>query len=145
MTPVISNSRTACCYEDVIVGAMRFFTAEKWRYTTQTARMVTFRGKPRMPWYLSLLMLAGFLAFVVPGFVLYVLHVRKSYQLTNIVVTTTPVRGGTEVTVQYPPLAEGLARRFVSQLPPLETPPRRRHTAEGLTGLQLSLTGSGRA
>lgn len=145
MTPVTSNSRTARCYEDVIVGAMKFFTGEKWRYTTQTARMVTFRGKPRMPWYVSLLMLAGFLAFVVPGLFLYVLHVRKSYQFTTIVVTTTPVRGGTEVVVQYPPSAEPIARRFLGGLPPLDLPPPAGCPAESGRTLSLTLAGSGRA
>jgi hypothetical protein len=145
MTPVISNSRTTYCYEDVIVGAMRFFTAEKWRYTTQTARMVAFRGKPRMPWYVVLFVTAGILAFVVPGLVLYMLHVRKNYQFTNIVVTTTPVRGGTEVLIQYPPQAEPLARRFVGALPPLEPLPPSASQAGPRSALELTLAETGRA
>ena len=66
-------------------------------------------------------MTAGFLAFVIPGVALYLLHVRKTYWFTHIVVSATPIRGGTEVVIEYTsPAAAPLARQFVGGLPPLK-------------------------
>ena len=119
MAELSASATTSHSYEDVIVGAMRFFGAEDWRATDQAARTVVFRGRPRLPWYMLLAMTLGFLAFVVPGVALYMLHVRKTYWFTNIIVTATPIRGGTEVEIHYPEPARKLAARFVSTLPPL--------------------------
>jgi hypothetical protein len=117
---LVTRRKTSHGYEDLIVGALQFFTAENWRQTEQSARRVTFRGRPEIPWYLLLLMGAGLLALVVPGVALYMLHIRKTYWFTNIVVTATPVRGGTEVEIQYPAPAAKLVQRFVGALPPVE-------------------------
>ena len=116
-----ASTRTSHGYEDVIVGAMQFFGAEDWRYTDQSARKVVFRGRPRIPWYMLGLMTAGFLALVVPGVALYLLHIRNTYRFSDIVVTATPVKGGTEVVVRYPAPASALAQRFVEGLPPSES------------------------
>ena len=116
----VASKTTSHGYEDVIVGAMKFFAAEDWRYTDQSARRVIFRGRPRIPWHMLALMTAGFLALVVPGLALYFLHIRKTYRFSDIVVTATPVKGGTEVAVRYPVPASGLAQRFVAGLPPAE-------------------------
>jgi hypothetical protein len=116
-----ASTRTSYGYEDVIVGAMQFFAAEEWRQTDQSARQVTFRGRPGIPWYLLLLMTLGFLALVIPGMALYLLHIRKTYWFTSIVVTATPVKGGTNVVIEYgSPAAARLARQFAERLPPLE-------------------------
>jgi hypothetical protein len=112
-----ASKKTSHGYEDVIVGAMTYFAAEDWRYTDQSARKVIFRGRPRIPWHVQALMAAGFLALVVPGVALYFLHIRKTYRFSDIVVTATPVRGGTEVVVRYPAPASALAERFVEGLP----------------------------
>jgi hypothetical protein len=116
---LVTSTKTSHGYEDVIVGALQFFGAENWRETEMTARRVAFRGRPEIPWYLLLLMTLGFLAFVVPGVALYMLHIRKTYWFTSIVVSATPVKGGTEVVIYYgSPAAAPLAQRFVSALPP---------------------------
>ena len=112
-----ASKKTSHGYEDVIVGAMKYFAAEDWRYTDQSARKVVFRGRPRIPWDMLALMTAGFLALVVPGVALYFLHIRKTYRFSDIVVTATPVRGGTEVVVRYPAPASALAQGFVEGLP----------------------------
>lgn len=145
MPEVITSRSTSRSCEDVISCARGVFAAEDWRQTSQCGRSVTFRGRLRLPWYLLVLIAAGLLTYVVPGVVIYLLCARHACRFTSIVVTATAVRGGTEVAVHHSALAEGLARRFVSQLPPLEARSRPRHTAEGLAALELRLTGSGRA
>jgi hypothetical protein len=121
MVELAASTKTSYGYEDLIVGALQFFAAEDWRETDQSARRVTFRGRPRIPWYLLLLMTAGFLAFVIPGVELYMLHIRKTYLFANIIVTATPIKGGTDVVIKYTsPAVEQLARRFAGRLPPLE-------------------------
>lgn len=145
MAEVITRRRTSSSCEDVISRARAIFAAEQWRQTSQHGRSVTFRGKLRLPWYLLVLIAAGLLTYVVPGVVIYLLCTRHASRFTSIVVTTTEARGGTDVAVHYPALAEGLARRFVSQLPPRETLAPPRHATEAFPRLQLRLTGSGRA
>ncbi len=121
MAELAASTTTSSSYEDVIVGAMQFFGAEDWRATDQTARTVVLRGRPRIPWYLLLLMTLGFLAFVVPGVALYMLHIRKTYWFTSIIVMATPIPGGTDVVIQHgSPAAAALATRFVENLPPIE-------------------------
>jgi len=121
MAELAASTTTSSSYEDVIVGAMQFFGAEDWRATDQTVRTIVLRGRPRISWYMLLLMTLGFLAFVVPGVALYLLHVRKTYWFTSIVVTATPIMGGADVVIQYgSPAAAPLASRFVGRLPPLE-------------------------
>lgn len=120
MMELAASKKTRSSYEDVIVGAMEFFGAEDWRATDMTARTVVLRGRPPIPWYMLLLMTLGFLAFVVPGVVLYLLQVRKRYWFTSVVVTATPIAGGTEVVIEYAsPAMAPLAERFVGNLPPL--------------------------
>ena len=145
MRDVVVSTRTAGSREEVVAAARKFFTAEHWRETARTPRTVTFRGKPQIPWYLMLLIAVGLLAYVVPGVVIYLLCMRNACRFTSIVVKTTAVREGTEVAVQCPALAEGMGRRFVSKLPPLETRTRPRLTGDGLPELQLRPTGSGPA
>jgi hypothetical protein len=144
MPDVITSRSTSRSCEDVFACAREIFAAEDWRQTSQHGRSVTFRGKVRLPWYLLALIAAGLLTYVVPGIVVYLLCARHACRFTSIVVTATSIRGGTQVAVHYPPLAEGLARRFVSELPPLEALPGPRRTAQALPGLQLRLTGSER-
>ena len=48
----------------------------------------------------------------------YLPQIRKTYLFTNIVVTATPVRGGTEVVIQYGSHAAApLAQRFMAESP----------------------------
>lgn len=145
MSDVVANIRTACSDEDVIAGARRFFAAEHWRETHRTHRSVTFRGRPQIPWLVMLLIAVAFLAYVVPGVVIYLLCMRHACRFTSIVVETAAVRGGTDVVVHCPVLAEGVARRFVSQLPPMAITPPPRHATRPLPELGLRFSGSERA
>jgi hypothetical protein len=145
MPEVITNSRTSRSCEDVIACAREFFATENWRQTSQRSQVVTFRGKPHVPWYVLVLIAAGLLAYVVPGVVIYLLYVQTGGRFTSVAVTATPVGGGTEVVLRHTQAARGVAHRFVGQLPPLEARARPRHATETLPGLQLRLTGSGPA
>lgn len=145
MMDATTSSRTSRGYQDVVAAARAFFAAEDWRETSHNDRTVTFRGRPRIPWYLLALIGAGLLAYVVPGVIIYLLYMQNGSRFTRVTVTATPVRGGTEVLLQHAAASKGLVLRFVGQLPPLEAWPRPQHTAEALPGLQLTLTGSGRA
>lgn len=145
MPDVVATTRTAWSSEEITARAREFFATESWRQTSQRGQMVTFRGKPHVPWYVLVLIVAGLFAYVVPGVVIYLLYVQTGGRFTSVAVSATPVRGGTEVVLRHSQAAGGVVHRFVAQLPPLETRRRPRHTAEALPGLQLRLTGSGRA
>jgi hypothetical protein len=103
--------------EEVLVRAVQFFTTETWRAQSQTNRIATFVGVPKIPWFHLLLAILLTLCFVVPGLIYYFLVIRKLRQLQNIVVTTTPKDRGCEVVVSYPSHAEKLAENFFAALP----------------------------
>jgi hypothetical protein len=119
---LLANAKTRLSGEDVIVRAVQFFTNESWRGQSQSPRVATFVGKPKLPWGLLFLTFLAFLCFVVPGLILYFLVIRKVYRFQNIVVATTPEAAGTDVTITYPKPASMLVRRFVEVLPPVGSP-----------------------
>jgi hypothetical protein len=104
--------------EEVILRAVPFFTGEKWRPQTQSARIATFVGRPPIPWGLIFLMIIGFLFFILPGIIIYVVVIRRVIRFQNIVVTANPIAQGTEVVVTYPSHAKKMASRFLGLLPP---------------------------
>jgi hypothetical protein len=118
MADLVTQGKTSLTCEDVIVRAVQFFSTENWRPTGQSARTATFQGKPKIPWFMLLLTVLGFLACILPGIIMYIMVIRKMYRFLNIVVTANPISGGSEVVVQYPQPAEKLARRFLEALPP---------------------------
>lgn len=120
MADVVAQGKTCLTSEEVIVRAVQFFSTESWRPTGQSARTATFEGKPKIPWFMLLLTYIGFLACVVPGIIMYIMVIRKLHRFHNLVVTATPVAGGSEVVVQHPPPAKKLARRFLEALPRYE-------------------------
>ncbi len=122
MADAVAQAQTSLGCEDVIVRATQFFSTQNWRPTGQSGRTATFQGKPKIPWFMLLLTVVGFAACVVPGIIMYIMVIRKMYRFHNLVVTVTPITGGSEVIVQYPPTTEKLARRFLEALPPLGTP-----------------------
>ena len=124
MADVVAQGKTSLASEEVIVRAVQFFSTENWRPTGQSARTATFQGKPKIPWFMLLLTIVGFVACVVPGIIMYIMVIRKMYRFHNLVVTATPTPSGSEVVVQYPPPAEKLARRFLAALPPSVAPSR---------------------
>jgi hypothetical protein len=68
---------------------------------------------------MMLLTILGFIFCLIPGIIMYVMVIKKLHRFHNLVVTTSPLGGGTDVTVTYPGHAKGLARRFLDALPAL--------------------------
>lgn len=119
LATLVANGRTSLPSEEVIVRAVQFFSTERWKPTSQSQRAATFEGKPPIPWFMLLLTIIGFIAFVIPGIILYILVIRKMYRFVNMVVTANPIEKGTEVSVSYPKAASKLASQFLAALPPL--------------------------
>jgi hypothetical protein len=116
MADRVVTKTTSLPPEDVLVRAVQFFTTETWRAQSQTNRIATFVGVPKVPWFHLLVAILLTLCLVVPGLIYYLLVIRKMRQLQNIVVTTTPKDGGCEVVVSYPPHAGKLAENFLAAL-----------------------------
>jgi hypothetical protein len=121
MANLILAGKTKLSGDDVIVRAVQFFSNQKWRTKSQSARIATFEGRPPIPWFLILLTFLGFLFFIIPGIIMYFLVVRKVYGFHNIVITTKDIDGGSEVDINYPKHAKKLVSRFFDSLPPYES------------------------
>jgi len=114
---LVLSSHTILPCEEVIMRAVQFFTGEKWRPQTQSARIATFVGRPPIPWGLIFLMIIGFICAIIPGIIIYVVVIRRVIRFQNIVVTANPITSGTEVVVTYPSHAKKMASRFLDLLP----------------------------
>ena len=122
MADKLTNTKTSLPSEEVIVRAVQFFATEKFRCSGQSNRTATFDGRPPIPWFLLLLTVLGFVFCVVPGIIMYILVIRKVRRFYNLVVTATPIPGGTEVTITHPDWAARQVRRFIQSLPGLPAP-----------------------
>ena len=119
MANLVTKGKTTLDSKEVIVRSVQFFSTEKWRTKSQSDRIATFEGMPKIPWFLLFLTFLAFLAFIIPGLILWFLVIRKARKFQNLVVTANPIAEGTEVVVQHPKDAKRLVRRFVDALPPL--------------------------
>jgi hypothetical protein len=117
MADLVASTNTTLPPEEVLVRAVQFFTNENWRAQSQTTRIATFVGLPKVPWTHLLLALLLTFCFVVPGLLYYILVIRKARRLQNIVVTTTPDSLGSTVVVTYPAHAQKLLDAFFAALP----------------------------
>jgi hypothetical protein len=122
MADKLTNTKTSLPGEEVIVRAVQFFATEKFRCSGQSNRTATFDGRPPIPWFLLLLTILGFMCFLVPGIIMYILVIRKVRRFHNLVVTATPIPGGTEVTITHPGWAAKQVRRFIQSLPGMPAP-----------------------
>lgn len=119
MAESVANTKTSLQGEEVIVRAVQFFSNSKWRTQSQSARIATFAGRPRIPIGLLILTFIGFGFFIVPGIIMYFVVIRKMMQLQNIVVTVNPISGGSDVVVKYAKHAKKLVGGFLQSLPPM--------------------------
>lgn len=117
MADLVSTKNTSLGSEEVLVRAVQFFTNESWRVQSQTNRIATFAGAPKIPWVHLLIAMLLMICLIVPGVIYYLLVIRKARQLQNMVVTTTPKDVGCEVVVSYPPYAARLVEAFFAALP----------------------------
>jgi hypothetical protein len=118
MSDLTRQCATSLPSEDVIVRAVQYFSTQNWRPVSQSARVATFQGKPPIPWFMLLLTFLGFVACMVPGIIMYVLVIRKLYRFHNLIITTNPINGGSEIYAQYPESAAWLVSGFMATLPP---------------------------
>ena len=117
MADLVVTKTTTLPPEEVLVRAVQFFTNESWRAQSQTNRIATFVGMPKVPWFQLLMALLLTFCLIVPGLIYYILVIRKARRMQNIVVTTTPKDHGCEVVVTYAPHAEKLVTNFLAALP----------------------------
>ncbi len=117
MADLVVTRYTTLSPDDVLVRAVQFFTNENWRAQSQTNRVATFVGVPKIPWFQLMLAILLTFCFVIPGLIYYLLVIRKLRQLQNLVVTTTPKNGGCEVVVTYPSYAQRYVDSFFAALP----------------------------
>jgi len=141
------RTQTTLSNEDVIVRAIQFFTSENWRVQTQSPKVVTFVGRPRiMGKIIASIVLAsiGVLVFIpigslltstiigaiigIPifligvamfiGAVIVAITARyRQIQFQNLVLTAESHGSRTEVAVNYPEYARMLVSRFLDLLP----------------------------
>ena len=74
---------------------------------------------PPIPWFMLLCTIIGFVMCVVPGFIMYFLVIWKLRRFHNLVVTASPITGGTEVSITYPDWRAKQTQRFLAALPQL--------------------------
>jgi len=117
MPDLVVTRSTNLSPEEVMVRAVQFFTTENWRAQSQTNRIATFVGMPKIPWLQLFIAIALTFCLVVPGLIYYILVIKKARRMQNIVVTTTPRDIGCDVVVSYPPHAKKLAECFFAALP----------------------------
>ena len=114
---IVVTASTSLPPEEVMVRAVQFFTTERWRVQSQTNRIATFVGLPKVPVIQILFGIILTFCFVFPGLIYYVLVLRKFRRLQNLVVTATPAENGCSVVVTYPKHTQGLVDKFAAALP----------------------------
>ena len=117
MADLVITRYTTLAPEEALVRAVQFFTNESWRAQSQTNRVATFVGVPKIPWFQIVMAVLLTFCFVSPGLIYYMLVIRKLRQLQNIVVTTTPKQVGCDVVVTYPSYAQRYVDSFLGALP----------------------------
>jgi uncharacterized protein with PQ loop repeat len=118
MAEQVANGKTNLPPEEVIIRAVQFFTGERWRAQTQSTRVATFVGRPKISAMLWIATVIGLTCFVIPGIILYLVMIRKAYAFQNIVVTANPVPEGSDVVITHSPQVTDLVQRFLAVLPP---------------------------
>lgn len=118
MADKVANGRTSLSTDEVLVRAVQYFSTEKFKVTSQSARTVTFEGRPPIPWGLMFGTILGYIFCVVPGIVMHFMFIRKLYRFYSLIVAVSPIEGGTEVSVTFPDFAGLLVPRFLSLLEP---------------------------
>jgi hypothetical protein len=118
MADLTTSISTTLPPEEVLVRAVQFFTNDRWRVQSQTNRIATFVGAPKVfTFFRALVFLILLGCFVIPGVIYYAMVFRSARRLQNLVVTTTPDEGGCTVIVSYPKHAQRMIDNFAAALP----------------------------
>lgn len=107
---------TAMKPADVMVRAVQFFTAERWRVQSQNGSIATFIGMPKLHWLQMSLAVLLTLCLVIPGVIYYTVALRKQRREQSIAVTTNPRGERCLVMVTYPPGTEKMMTSFLADL-----------------------------
>lgn len=117
MADQVQTKTTTLGPDEAIMRSVQYFTTGKWRTQSQSQRIATFVGRPAVPVLYILLTIVGLIFCIVPGIIMYIIVIRKAIQLQNIVVTTNPTAGGTEVVVKHSSAAKKLVQEYLEALP----------------------------
>ncbi len=117
MANIVTAYKTDLPASEVITRAIQYFTGQKWQPLTQSEKIVTFKGRPAVSGCLIVLTVIAFFAFIIPGIILYLLLIRQAMAYQNLIVATSTVDNGTQVTITYPKQAQKLVDSFIALLP----------------------------
>ncbi len=117
MADLVTTAQTSLPPEEVLVRAVQFFSTENWRAQSQSNRVATFVGMPKIPWIKIMIAILLMFCLVLPGILYYIYAIRRVYRFQNIVVTASPREAGCEVVVTYAPRAKSLVTNFLAALP----------------------------
>jgi len=138
MAHEVTSGQTNLPSEEVLARAVQFFTNEKWRVQTQSARNVTFLGSGGIPWksiiiYIVMIVAGIFLCMTFFGMIIgipliiagIVLAIRIRMKMLreasggseNLVVTVSPLKEGTDITLTHSKAGNKLASQFINALP----------------------------
>jgi hypothetical protein len=117
MPDLVRNLSTTLSPDEVMVRAVQFFTTERWRAQSQTNRIATFVGMPKVPLIKIIFLVVLTFFLVVPGLLYYLVVISKLRRMHNIVVTTTPDGSGCSVVITYPKHAQRMVDSFTAALP----------------------------
>lgn len=107
---------TAMKPADVMVRAVRFFTAQRWRVKSQNGTIATFTGAARLDWPHRLRVILLTLCLIVPGILYYFLGVRRSRREQTVCVELMPAGERCKVMVTYPAEDSELIVEFLAGL-----------------------------
>lgn len=116
MSDLLVTKTTAMQPADVMIRAVQFFTAERWRVQSQNGSIATFIGMSRPHWLQMSLTVLLTLCLVVPGVIYYAFAIRRQRREQSIAVATNPRGERCLVMVTYPPGTEKLMTSFLADL-----------------------------
>lgn len=119
--------------EEVILKAVHFFTDERYQVQTQAERTVIFAPRFELPLGSIIMFIGGAILCAtlvgaiigVPLLIIGAISVAKAKSRARgsrgaLVITTTPIKEGAEITITHPPRAfrtSKLVKKFVETLP----------------------------
>lgn len=116
MPGLVVTKVTAMKPADVMLRAVTFFPAQKWRVKSQEDYITSFAGMPALDRLHRVMLVLLTLCLILPGVLYYYLEVRGSRREETIGVNVTPQGERCEVVVTYPPGSNDLITEFLSHL-----------------------------